>query len=353
MPRDGELDRLKAVQDRAFQRQQDAYQTQQQAWENRVAARDVMNRAYDAKQVAYEAQDHSWQRYQAVRNANGPRIDALNAQQETAYQNMRRSFGFASDAHDLRDGASARRLADEGHAYKAESQACVTERRQLVEQIRTARAEYEATKPAFQYAKDTFDTAKRAFNQAKSEHEAAQEAFKKARSEHDAAKNAFKARLEVVKAEQQRRRNDNRSLATRAGVPYQYLDDMKLSTDSEGNINIYFGGVGTPDGPGHGHYVVSRNGEVTYSRNPFDPHGAQNFTEPVYWHKVKMAYDRDSGTYQTDNYIGIVGEKGQKSKAHIAINPEGEAVFVRDIDGEVLYDKKNNIGHLPDDLNWS
>lgn len=42
---------------------------------------------------------------------------------------------------------------------------------------------------------------------------------------------------------------------------------------------IYFGGVGKPDGPGHGHYVMDQKGNVTYRREPFDPHGAQNFEE--------------------------------------------------------------------------
>jgi len=66
-----------------------------------------------------------------------------------------------------------------------------------------------------------------------------------------------------------------------------------------------------------------------------------------------MSYDKDSNTYQTDNYIGIVGDTGQKSKAHIAVNPDGDIVFVRDIGGEVLYDKKNGTGRLPNNLDWS
>jgi len=43
----------------------------------------------------------------------------------------------------------------------------------------------------------------------------------------------------------------------------------------------------------------------------------------------------------------------QKQKVHVAIDEMGDVVFVRDEDGTVLYDKKNGIGHLPFDLNWS
>lgn len=68
---------------------------------------------------------------------------------------------------------------------------------------------------------------------------------------------------------------------------------------------------------------------------------------------MKMSYDKDSGTFQSDNYVGIKGDKSQKSKAHIAVNADGEIVHVRDIGGEVLYDKKSGIGYLPDDLDWS
>ena len=91
MAKDAELDRLKAAQDLAFQRKQDAYQAQQRAWEKRSSARDTMNRAYEAKQRAYQEQDRTWQYYQNVRNSHGPRIDSLNAQQESAFQNMKRS----------------------------------------------------------------------------------------------------------------------------------------------------------------------------------------------------------------------------------------------------------------------
>ena len=57
MAKDAELDRLKAAQDLAFQRKQDAYQAQQRAWEHRSSARDAMNRAFESKQRAYATQE--------------------------------------------------------------------------------------------------------------------------------------------------------------------------------------------------------------------------------------------------------------------------------------------------------
>lgn len=279
MAKDAELDRLKTAQDLAFQRKQDAYQAQDSAWKRLSSARDALNRAHEEKQSAYAAQDASWQDYQRVRSSNGPRIDQLNAQQESAFQNMKSAFENASSAHDRRDGAGAASYAADGHRYKAEAQGCVAERRRLVEEIRSARARHEATKPAFGHAKDHFTQAKRSFDQAKANHEQTQAAFKLAKAEFDQAAQAFKKRLETVRSESKRRKDDKRSLAERAGVPYQYRDDVWISKDSDGNTNIYFGGVGKPNGPGHGHYVMDCSGKVTYKREPYDPHGAQNFAE--------------------------------------------------------------------------
>ena len=279
MARDAELDRLKTAQDAAFERKQTAYATQQRAWERRVSAGNSMNRAYEAKQRAYAEQDRTWNYLQSVRSANGPRIESLNSQQEAAFNNMQRAFENASSAHDRRDGAMARSYADDGHRYKAESQGYVAERRRLVAEIRSAGDSHQASKPAFQRAKDDFDAAKRVFDDAKRDHERTQEQFKEAKAAFDAASKAFKGRLEKVRGENKRRTNDKRALAQKAGMPSQYLDAIWVSTDRDGNTNIYFGGVGKPNGPGHGHYTVNRNGKVTYKRDPFDPHGAHNFTE--------------------------------------------------------------------------
>lgn len=279
MSEDAELDRLKTAQDLAYQRKQDAYQAQQRAWEKRSSARDAMNRAFEAKQRAYAEQDRTWQYYQSVRNSNGPRIDSLNAQQDSAFQNMKRSYDAASSAYDRRDGASASSYASEGRRYKEEAQRHVLDRRRLVEEIRSARATHEASKPAFQRAKDDFNSIKRAFDSAKTEHERAQMEFKRAKADFDSCAKAFKSRLEKVKTEGQKRREDKKSIAAKAGVPHQYRDNVWVSTDSSGNTNIYFGGAGKPNGPGHGHYVMDRSGKVTYKRDPYDHHGAQNFTD--------------------------------------------------------------------------
>jgi len=146
---DDELYRLRSARDAAKQRQQTAWQAQQSAYERRSSANDIMNQAYEAQQTAYANQQSAWDAYMSVKQANGPRIDSLNPQQERAYHNMI----SASSVYYTHDGAGARMYADQGRAYKAESQTCVTEWRQLVAKIRTAREQFEAVSPAFQRAK--------------------------------------------------------------------------------------------------------------------------------------------------------------------------------------------------------
>lgn len=303
MAKDAELDRLKTVQDLVYQRKQDAYQVQQRAWEKRSSARDAMNCAFEAKQRAYAAQDSTWQDLQRLRDSYGPRIERLNSLQEVAFQNMKRAFDNASSAHDRRDGAGAASYAAEGHRYKAESQGYVSERRGLVAELRSVKERHDATKPAFQRAKDDFNSAKRVFESAKADHERAQAEFKRAKAEFDQAAKAFRSRLEKVKTEGQKNREDKKSIAAKAGVPHQYRDNVWVSTDSSGTTNIYFGGAGKPNGPGHGHYVMDRNGNVTYRRDPFDPHGAQNFEqnrrEDVTHRMARMAMNQWAKTQVT------------------------------------------------------
>lgn len=250
-------------------------------------------------------------------------------------------------------GFRPRLIPKRGHRYQNEAKGYVEERRRLVEECKSARAQHEPYKRAFEMAKTVFGRAKDEYEQAKIAHEHANNEFKSTKAGFDEATKAFQARLSELKADFAKKKENNRAIAARAGVPYQYRDNVYVSKDTDGTVSIYFGGIGRPDGLGHGHYVMDDLGKVLYRRDPFDSHGAHNFTEPVYWHKEKMSFDRDTGTFQTDNYIGIVGSKNQKSKAHVAIDENGNITFVRDIGGEILYSRKSGIGYLPDNLDWS
>ena len=274
--RDAELDRLKSARESARQRQQAAWEAQQAAWERRSLARAVMNRAWETKQAAYADQQAAWEAYMSIKLTNGPRIEILNTEQDQAYQEMKSAFESASLAYDMRDGASARMHANQGHACKIRSQTLAAERRQLVSEIRAARERFESAKPAFQAAKGELARAQQTFHSARAEHELAEAELKRAKADFESCTKAFRSRLDELKSAS---RKKHKELAAKAGVPLQYQDDAWISIEPNGNVNIYFGGVNEPDGLGHGHYVMDPNGAVTYRRDPFKPHGAQNFTE--------------------------------------------------------------------------
>ena len=104
------------------------------------------------------------------------------------------------------------------------------------------------------------------------------------------------------------------------------------------------------------HYLtwgIERPGSSKSTKVGSKPVQESSQSTEQHWTKTKSSVDRDSGLAQTDTYIGTVGEKDQRKKAHIAINEKGDVVHVRDMDGVVLYDKKSGAGHLPPDLNWN
>ncbi len=317
MARDAELDRLKAAQDSAFQRKQDAYDEQQRLWEIRSSARDALSRAFEAKQSAYAEQDRTYQYSQSVRNRNQYRIDSLKDQHDRAHENKVAAFDRASASYERRDGMASSHSA-EGHRYKEEAQRCITERRSLIAENQSAWDAHLASKPAFQRAKSVFDATKRAHDTAKANHERAQEAFKRAKGEFDKAQAAFQARLAIVKGQNKLNREKDKRLAERAGVPFQHLDTVVVRYSPDGGANFYFGGVGSADGPGHGHIATDRFGTVTYHRDPFDPHGSHNFTNDPRWQRFDGGF-AEALTYKGFNAIKESGLDSRTGRPTINI----------------------------------
>lgn len=341
MARDAELDRLKTAQDLAFQRKQEAYQAQQKTWDRLLSTKDELNRAHEEKQHAYTVQESAWQECQRTRSSNGPRIDQLNSMQTNAFENMKRAFDSASSAHERRDGASAKMYSEEGHRYKSEAQGYVVERRRLVEEIRSANNRLAATKPAFQIAKENFSSVKRVYDQLKSEHERAREEFKRAKSEFDQVAKSFKNRLELVRNEQKLHNEKDRRLAEQAGVPYQYLDSVKVKHGVGGIVNFYFGGIGEKDGLWHGHIVTNSSGRVTYERLPIEEHGSKNYTgaNGIYnGIPAKIVFSDRGNSNRIDIYFGGVGEPDGPGHNHVTVIKENIR-FWRE-NGQIIIDEK-------------
>ena len=76
-----------------------------------------------------------------------------------------------------------------------------------------------------------------------------------------------------------KRQEDIKIIAEKIGIPDEYWDNMVVRIDRNGvRLHFLFGGKERPAGPGHGHYVVDKEGSVIYRRDPGEKHGAANFT---------------------------------------------------------------------------
>lgn len=307
VPRDAELDRLKSERNQAFERKQNAYDAMKLAWERRSSAREDMNRAFErnseayskkkdaqnSQENAYSIQNAVWAELDRLRSRYGPRLDALKNQHERAHRNMLDAFDRASNAYYARDGLSASMYATDGRAHKQERDNCTAERRQLMQEFQQAKDRLDAVRPGAERAKAAFqraraeadrtqadfDRAKAIFEQEKADHKSKEAEFNRALTDFNRAKEAYDQRLASVREAAKKRREEKRSIAERAGVPAQYCDNVWISRKPDGTVHIYFGGIDKPDGDGHGHYVMEASGKVTYRRDPFDPHGGQNFTD--------------------------------------------------------------------------
>lgn len=56
-------------------------------------------------------------------------------------------------------------------------------------------------------------------------------------------------------------------ISVAAGISDGYGANIKI-VDKRGGFDIYFGGVGTPDGPGHGHYAFKDDFKCSFRREP-------------------------------------------------------------------------------------
>ena len=140
-----------------------------------------------------------------------------------------------------------------------------------------------------------------------------------------------------MRASSKKRREDKKSIAARAGVPLQYQDNVLISTDPDGITNIYFGGIGKPNGTGHGHYVMDQHGTVTYRREPFDPHGAQNFTGTLYDRRARTntlplgVRNRDN---DTNDRSGVFYDRRRQIDLHVTQYYKDNYRVSWDTDGE-------------------
>lgn len=302
MSRNGELDSLKAKEQEAFRQKQAAYQryeeakkltnsaymNMQSAWNDRCSAREVMNSEYEAMQASNSNYREVWAEYSRIRDDNNARIQRLRSDSDCEHRMMQDCFERASFAYTSGDKAEASSLSAEGRSHKERRDSINAEVSSLSYEIRSAKMSAESRAPKTDGS--AFRSAKSAFNEAKSCHESAQAEFNRLKAERDRLKaefdttqkrflqykEEFQKKLAEVKAKNQQERD---RILDKAGITGAERADAKIVKKADGTIQVYHGGFGPGDGFGHGHTAIDQSGAITYDRDAFESHGAQNYTD--------------------------------------------------------------------------
>jgi len=91
--------------------------------------------------------------------------------------------------------------------------------------------------------------------------------FKKAQEDYRIIIKKIEDRERFLSDEQKKKSQYHESIVRLAGIPEEYLDNYKVITNEvNGYHHIYFGGEGTADGIGHGHYCYKNDGETVKCR---------------------------------------------------------------------------------------
>lgn len=191
--------------------------------------------------------NEAWEELQRLRDRYGYQIDDLKARHQRLYdetQSLSRDIDSAFNYGNRDEGFS---LIERAKEVRAEMQELPPRWRTMVDEIKAAQSRHQELRDEFRDAKRRFIEAKDAFNDRKTE-------------------------LRAIK-------EDALSIAA---IPVQYRNEAVVRHNSDGSVDVFFGGMIEGDGSFHGHYHFEANGEITYRRDPFKDHGPQNFRGSKY-----------------------------------------------------------------------
>lgn len=326
MSKNPELNSLKAREQDAFRRKQVSFQNyidaknranvahdaMQTAWKERCSAREEMNHEYEDMQRSSNNYHEVWNEYGRIRDVNNARIESLRQEADYEHREMQDCFERASSCYQYGDKSEATYWSSQGHDHKYRRDSINEEVSRLCQEVKTARQDAEWRAPKTDSS--AFRIAKNAFNNAKSRHESAEAEFKRLKAERDhykakfdsaqaeylRLKEEFQEKLTQVKQDNQRERD---KILDKAGIEWSNRDDAKIVKKADGTTQIYYGGLLSGDGLGHGHTAIDQFGHKTYDRGAFEEHGRQNYTGGC--NKGFTMYDRNA---RTNTEIGGSGK---------------------------------------------
>lgn len=281
MPRDPDFDRLEAERHQALRLERDTGTALKNAEDSLSAAHLTHAKALAASERARQEEERTLHRYREVRRINPRHIRALEAKKKHALASRKqaRAEALAIEYRRIDTGGLAARYRAEGDRYKEQAQACDDERLRLVNEIRYAREAHEAAVTKCVCAERDVVAAKQAVALAETNYQRAVAAHAEAEAKVQAAQLASHTWRQQLEAAALQRREEDRLIALQAGVPARYLDNIQVVHKDDGTTHIYFGGIGNPGGPYHGHYVLNADGVLEYARLPYAAGGGHNYVD--------------------------------------------------------------------------
>lgn len=204
--------------------------------------KEDLNKSFSRKQQSWEQQDEAWRYLKSVQSRLNPQISRLKLDHDRIFANMKEAGKKATEAYKSGDHINAKKYSNQGKSYRIQMAALVRERHRLIAIV----------------------------EKAISDHKRACSEYRTVKAEYEKLRQMSKS---VTKNAPNKKygRNSKIAIARRAGVPEKYHDDLYVKNKPDGSIDIFFGGIGKPNGLGHGHHRIDANGKITCKYPPFTP----------------------------------------------------------------------------------
>ena len=361
MSKNPELNSLKAREQDAFRRKQVSFQNyidaknranaahdaMQTAWKERCSAREEMNHEYEDMQRSSNNYHEVWNEYGRIRDVNNARIESLRQEADYEHREMQDCFERASSCYQYGNKSEAPYWSSQGHDYKNRRDSINEEVSRLCQEVKSAKQDAEWLAPKTDSS--AFRIAKNAFNNAKSRHESAEAEFERLKAERDhykakfdsaqaeylRLKEEFQEKLAQIKQDNQRERD---KILDKAGVNWSNREDAKIVKKADGTTQVYYGGLLSGDGLGHGHAALDQFDNKTYNRGAFEKHGSQNYvnngSKESKTYSRNVLEERESQNYTSSRNKGFtMYDRNARINTEIGGSGKGNYINVRTGEG--------------------
>ena len=208
-----------------------------------------LSQAYDLSREDKVQYLEAWEKYVAFKEEANKKMTSLRERAKKESRMERDCSAKACAAYAKGDKIRASKLSEESRRHRLKSQECHDEVQELYNSIVEKRAEFDEN-----LSKEDKDF----LQEAGSEYKSAKELLYSTRADYKIAK---------------KERNDLSRILVFLNDELERWDSLLESLNSPTDdekivIHRYYGGIGEPDGYGHGHQVFV-NGKETYNRSPF------------------------------------------------------------------------------------